>query len=462
MILIIFLVTLLFFPIDNFNSFEDINHGCCGFIGTGSSINDGKSLLFKHRWLDEFNQRPIFFKGDNYTFWGIGDGLNSFCRMGLNEEGLSIANFDPPVDNIDEGLWEFVSDHSSKSEDHDMMTVLGNFSKVSDAAYWLANHASYPCQWIIISAEPCVGAVVAMDYNYHVNISWVNNTWAAIGNNWYCENYKDSWYINRIRYLISFKIKNNLMYDHLESDKIGLRDLIRTIGKDQNASDMNYPWYSEPKPDFYSGSYNSDGIAGWKTCHASIAVISGDKDYGGSTSTAWISFADTTPLGIYLPLGSSYIKDSNDIYFRWLDENSRGLQKYTDIKKNYVEVNNHVFDRARMHNLQNYSVLIENFTFDAYEEFLNGLSSSLSNSEIEYRLKQFCDVFTENGLKFYIKSRSISYNKYDINFDGEVGLIDFLLSFLHVVKNDDYKWYYDVNNDDIVDFTDVKLIWDSK
>ncbi len=453
---------LLFLPIDTFRTFEDNNHACCGFIGTGTCINDGKSLLFKHRWLDEINQRPIFFNGTNYTFWGIGDGVNSFCRMGLNEKGLSIANFDPPVDDINDDLWEFISDHSSKSEDYDMMAVLGNFSKVSDAAYWLANHASYPCQWIIISAEPGVGAIVAMDCNYHSNISWINDTWASIGNNWFCENYQDSWYINRIKYLISYRIKNNLMYDQFQSDKIGLRDLIRTISKDQNASDLNYPWFSEPKPDFYSGNYNTDGIAGWRSCHASIAVISGDEEYGGLTATAWISFADTTPLGIYLPLGSIYVKNSDDIYFRWLADNTRGLQQYTDIKKNYVEVSNHVYDRSRMHDLQNYSNPIENFTFDAYEEFWNGLSYSLSDLDIEYRLKHFCDIFAEIGLRFYIKSNSISYNKYDINFDGKVGLIDFSLSFIHILKNEDYLWYYDVNNDDKVDLSDLKLIWHNR
>ena len=115
-----------------------------------------------------------------------------------------------------------------------------------------------------------------------------------------------------------------------------------------------------------------------------------------------------------------------------------------------------------MHDLQNYSNPIENFTFDAYEEFLNGLSYSLSDLDIEYRLKKFCDIFAEIGLRFYIKSNSISYNKYDINFDGKVGLIDFSLSLIHIFKNDDYLWYYDVNNDDKVDLSDLKLIWHNK
>ena len=111
---------------------------------------------------------------------------------------------------------------------------------------------------------------------------------------------------------------------------------------------------------------------------------------------------------------------------------------------------------------RNYSILIENFTFDAYEEFLDGLSNFLSDLDIEYRLKQFCDVFTEIGLRFYIRNRSILYNKYDLNFDGMVGFSDFALSFIHIVKHEDYKWYYDVNNDDNVDFLDLKLIWNSK
>ena len=51
------------------------------------------------------------------------------------------------------------------------------------------------------------------------------------------------------------------MFDKSQADKIDLRDLIRTIGKDHNASDINYPWYSEPYPDLYSGNYSSEGIA---------------------------------------------------------------------------------------------------------------------------------------------------------------------------------------------------------
>lgn len=433
----------------------DIKHACCGFIGTGSCIRDGKSLLFKHRWLNEIDQKPIYFKGPNYVFWGVGDGINSFCRMGLNEVGLAIANFDPPEDSIDDGLWNYISDHTSVSEDDDMMTVLGTFSNVSDAAYWLANHAFYPCQWIIISAESGVGAVVGMDKNYHVNISWINNTWTAIGNNWFCENYQSSWYINRVNYLIDRSVEKNIMYDQSQSNKIGIRDLVRIIGKDQNASDENRPWWSEPKPNNYSGRYSSNGIAGVWSCHASMAVVSGDSEYGGATATAWITFADTTPLGVYLPLGCSYVIDSDDIYYRWLN----GMQQYTDVKKNYVEISSHVYDRSKMHSIQNFSVEIENYTFDAYEEFLEGLTISLSYTEIANRLKQFCDIFTERGIKFYIKNKSISYNKYDVNFDGKINFIDMIIVLLFSSKYFDYKWYYDVNNDDVVDFVDVWLCW---
>jgi hypothetical protein len=40
-----------------------------------------------------------------------------------------------------------------------------------------------------------------------------------------------------------------------------------------------------------------------------------------------------------------------------------------------------------------------------------------------------------------------------------VGLSDFIIIFFHVVKNLEYKWYYDINNDDVIDFNDVRLIW---
>ena len=456
-ILIFFSTIIVYLPIVTTSSVDKKEHACCGFIGTGTCMRDEKSLLFKHRWLNQFDQRPIYFEGTNYTFWGIGDGINSFCRMGLNEEGLAIANFDPPGNSINDGLWEYISDHTSDGEDCDMKTVLGNYSTVADAAYWLAHYASYPCQWIIISAEPGVGAVVAMDKEYHVNISWINNTWTAIGNNWYCENYQSSWYINRITYLMDRLVDNDLMHDQSQSDKIGLRDLVRTIGKDQNASDTNHSWWSEPKPNTYTGTYQTDGVAGMWSCHTSIAVISGDDDYGGATATAWITFADTTPLGIYLPLGCSYVDSSNDIYYRWLDSNNNGMQQYADIKKKYVEISNHVYDRAKMHSIHNYSISIENFTFDAYEEFLYGLSNSLSDSEITNRLKHFCDMFTERGISLYIDSASILYNKYDVSFDGRVNLIDVILCFMHRTSKVDYTWYYDVNNDNEVNFNDVWL-----
>ena len=164
---------------------------CGGFIATGSVCKDGRSILLKNRHSEKPGiMKPFYYQGNNYSFIAFGTYIKDvgrpYCRMGINEKGLAIGNFDQS-ELISNGNWEYISDHISENEDYDMWYVLGNFETVKNAANWLVHHASYPCEWALVSEEKGVGALVAMDKQYHGNISWINNSYTAVGNRLYCE-----------------------------------------------------------------------------------------------------------------------------------------------------------------------------------------------------------------------------------------------------------------------------------
>jgi len=66
---------------------------CMGTIATGSVCKDNRSILHKARHYKKDNQRPRFFQGNNYSYFGVGnDNAPTMCRMGQNEKGLAMAN----------------------------------------------------------------------------------------------------------------------------------------------------------------------------------------------------------------------------------------------------------------------------------------------------------------------------------------------------------------------------------
>lgn len=363
--------------------------GCSGLIATGTSVKDGRSIIVKNRHLNENNQLPTFGRGA-YSYWGIGDGVNSFYRMGLNEKGLAIANFNIPDIDLKNGSWEFTSDHSSHSEDNDMQTILGEYSTVREAALWLAQHAFFPCQWIIISQKPGVGAVVAMDSNYHSNISWINNTWAAIGNVWYCEQ-QTSNNSQRVEYLI-----NNLLKDQ---DAISVEDTVRLLCRDIQASDSN-----ESEPVGYMGNYSTGGLCP-STSNSGISIISGDDSFDGALSMAWVGIGQTTHLSAFFPLGASYVHSADDIPTNWAA--GIGLEQYVDVKQACAQASPDVYYRGRVHEIHNYTLPIQDTIFDRYYVLMDDVKNSSSNYEAQEKMRAYADNTFKDGLQAYIDESPI-------------------------------------------------------
>ena len=386
----------------------ETGHECVGLIATGTSVRDNRSILTKHRWLTQDNQRPIFDAANRgaYNFWGVGDNSSSFCRMGMNEIGLAIANFDPPGDTLDAGKWEWTSDRASGSEDNDMRNCLANYSTVAEAAYYLAQHAYYSCQWIIISDEPGVGAVVAMDSSYHVNITWINNTYAGISNAWYCEG-SDTASSTRLNYLISRAVSNELFWDETQPSKMDIKDVFYLTAHDCNASNATHKYYSEPHPGLYNGFYaKGNGVSTRTSCRSAMFSISGyDRD--GDIAMSWLCFGDTIHLTCGFPLGASYVDEASDINSLW--DTGIGIQQYTDIKQAYAEYNSTHYIREKVHEIRNFTKVLENETFDRYNNLVAEIGSATSGvpalmkNYADETLEEFLDAYKYNGTKLYRK-----------------------------------------------------------
>ena len=391
---------------------------CSGIIATGSVVRDGRSILEKNRHFFENNQKPIFGKG-TYVYWGIGDGVTSFCRMGMNEKGLAIADFDAPQGNmIDDGVWHYTSDHSSLSEDDDMRMVLGEFSTVEDAALWLAHHASHPCQWGIISQEPGIGVIVAMDANFHVNITYIHDEWCPLGNVWFCENASSN-NTRRIDYLIR-KYLNT-------TDTLDVKDVVSLIGRDVRASGSN-----ESEPVGYNGTYQTGGLTP-SSCRSAAAFLSGDNCFDGALNMAWVAIGQTTHLCLFFPLGASYLQTADDIPANWT--NGIGLEQYADVKKAYAEASLDVYYRSRVHDIYNYTLLIQETIFNRYETCMDSVENSLSNYEVIEKMRFYANSTFEESLQAYIEERSMSSEENNVTEPDVLPLnLLILVSFLFLIS----------------------------
>jgi len=187
---------------------------CVMLIATGSVCKDNRSIIWKTRHATADNQKPYFYQGTNYFYFGIGS-QPGMCRMGQNEKGLALVNVDVYADIIN---WEYQSDGLPDFFDSDFHIPLGNFSTVYDAAMYLALHGNYgggSGQTLIISSETGVGAVVAIDANLHTNITWINNTYAACAQGFYCDGVIDTGDYNDVR---SKQIMDDIVDNETSSD----------------------------------------------------------------------------------------------------------------------------------------------------------------------------------------------------------------------------------------------------
>jgi hypothetical protein len=364
---------------------------CAGLIATGTVCKDNRSIFWKNRHYPMNNQKPYFYQGDNYSYIGIGhdDGI---CRMGINEKGLAIGNFDI-YGYIDlEKRW-YHSDYATGSEDGDMHSVLGNFSTVRDAAYYLARHGTHASQLGIISAEQGVGAIVTIDSGGWTNITWVNNTWAALGNAIYCNGNADSKMLR-----VKEKV-NDIIDNHTSSTNdslIAWQDVVQRLAKD---IDSGVGVQSEPLG--YNGTYYASGINP-STARAAMVAVSGNESYNGTLNLMWVAFGQTTHLSLFVPLGASYVNTSDDIPQEFTQGN--GLETYTDVKQSYAQAAPDQYYRSRVHDIFNYTMKCEKMTFDEYGTLLQTIMTCADTPEAKERLEQYADNAMHTALRAYEKN----------------------------------------------------------
>jgi len=387
----------------------DLETECAGLIATGTCVKNGRSIFWKNRHMTANNQKPYFYQGTNYSYYGLGQ-TEGMCRMGINEKGLAIGNFDISGSVDPDKRW-YLSDEATGGEDQDMHIVLGNFSTVYDAAIYLAKHGTYTSQLGIVSAEEGVGAIVTLGADGWTNVTWVNNTWVALGNAKHCNGDSDSKMI-RVREKINDIINNDNSSE--EDGLINWRDVTQRLAKD---IDSGYGTYSEPYG--YSGTYYTSGINP-STARSAIIAVCGNESYDGALNIGWLSFGQTTHLSLFLPLGSSYLKSSLDIPSNFTEGN--GIEAYTDVKQAYAEYSPNRYYRSRVHEILNYTFHNENLTFDEYENLMNTIMTCADESEAKNRIKEYADNTLQTALQGYSNNlttyssetyKSSPYGKFD-------------------------------------------------
>ncbi len=369
----------------------DLETECAGLIATGSCVKDNRSIFWKNRHMNVNNQKPYFYTGTNYSYYGIGQTYG-MCRMGINEKGLAIGNFDISGSVDPDKRW-FLSDEATGSEDGDMHYVLGNFSTVYDAAMYLAKHGTFTSQLGIVSAEEGVGAIVTLGADGWTNVTWVNNTWVALGNAIHCNGDSDSKMI-RVREKINDIINNDNSSE--EDDLINWRDVTQRLAKD---IDSGYGTYSEPYG--YTGTYYAQGISK-STARSAMIAVCGNESYDGALNIGWLSFGQTTHLSLFLPLGASYLESTFDIPSNFTEGD--GIEAYTDVKQAYAEYSTNRYYRSRVHEIHNYTFHNENLTFDEYENLMDTIMTCADESEAKNRIKEYADSTMHTALQGYISN----------------------------------------------------------
>jgi hypothetical protein len=376
---------------------------CGGFIATGSVCKNNRSIFLKNRHSGKpGTMKPFYYEGSNHSFIAFGthekgDG-RPYCRMGINEKGLAIGNFDQ-TGYLSDGNWKYISDHSSENEDYDMWYVLSNYQNVSDAANYLVHHASYSCEWGIISAEQRVGAIVAMDEKYHGNISWINNSYTTLGNKWYCENQMNE-QMKRTQYLadrIHYQGKGS---DADQPTKFTVQDVTKLLAKDVNASNNGHPYWSEPCPGDYKGSYQLTGGDMVSNSSTSCMVaIAGNTSFNQSLNHVWFTSGYSPHVGIFVPLSASYLSSNQDI--PTLFTFNSGLQYYTTIAQSYSSISPGAYNRSRTHEVHNCTDLAEQQSIDYFYEQLDSFSGDETEEFVKNKMSE-CSLFIlQRSLNLY-------------------------------------------------------------
>jgi hypothetical protein len=322
--------------------------------------------------------------------------------MGQNAKGLAINNMDISGTIIH---WKYQTDWTSGSQDHDSRFCLGNYSTVRDTAYYLAKHGYYygngstNGQYLIISSEPGVGAIVAIDRVGHTNITWINNTYAGCANSWYCDHKWDTGDYNDLR---AYVIMKNIVVNGTSSDGdhlLNWQDIAQRVAKDTKGKEKG------------TGSYSYAGDIACGYSRSSVVSVAGNQSLNSSIHMSWLGIGQTTQVCIFLPLYAGNLHSASDIPSNFTTANGgKGIQPYADVKRNYARgsLADGNFYCSRVREILKYTSYNENLTFNAFDTLMDTIMYSADQQEARNRLDAFMETMLPKALHGYIANSTKS------------------------------------------------------
>ncbi len=368
---------------DSFLDMLDEVEECAGMVATGNVVKDGRSIFWKNRHInDPTPNKPYFLSGPVYNYLGFGVPGNE-VKMAMNEVGLAIGSFTANSPEISIQNRQFESDRSMTPTEV-RKYVLGHYSKVKDAAEFIANHVytSGGVNMGIVSAEPGVGAIVSSSKidNGEIwsHITWVNNSWQPIDNRLHCEGIcQDPDGNGQTIYNIWTDITQNGGSSDFDN-KITWEDVCQLGAKNVNGKENG------------DGAFGASGEISRPNCVSSMVAVSGSPEYDKSLNIVWVALGRQPLVGIFLPLYPNGLS-SNSIQNQFT--RGDGIESYLNPKVEYATdgigqgCSRYLCERVR--EIQSYSNFNEKFMFHEYESLINSISEKTSPATIKSEINSF-------------------------------------------------------------------------
>jgi len=232
-------------------------------------------------------------------------------------------------------------------------------------------------------------------------ITWVNNTWAHLANVHYCDWVTSGWAAND-----PYDDNDETIYDMctdittnggINGDyKIDWQEICQRGGKNVSGKEKGTGTFSCTNP-----NQIAKGIA---SC--AMVAVSGNSSFDGAANVAFTAFGRQPLVGIFLPLGASYLYSDSDIPSDF--RGGGGIEDYVDVKSIYATttgvVHGNTFYCDRVREVLEYANINENISFDAYDTFMNNLLTAVNTTEVKERLESFADNNMSITLAGYINN----------------------------------------------------------
>jgi len=361
-------------------------YNCAGGIATGTVVKNNRSIFWKNRHYSGEKEKPRFEHGPVYDYW-----MNTGTSWGMNEVGLAVGNF---MQYGTLNNWQYYSTATYGQTYGIQSYLLGHFSTVAEAAYFAAYHMGGKSSLGIVSAEPGVGAVVYSGVNSAGQqvcaITWVNDSFMALSNAYECDgSYDSKWYDAQARLQQSYV--NHGFIDWADVIQKGARDV---KGREQG-----------------SGAFTSCCVSKSNSL-SSIIAVSGNPRWNGSSNIAWTCLARQPLVGIYLPLGSSYLQYSDERDMPAVFRVGGGMEDYVTAKVLYATngagQGSNTYYAEKVREIQDYTFQIENYSFLLYDQYVASLHENMTQSTVETKLKSYVDTIVPQMMSAYVNETYIS------------------------------------------------------